>query len=164
MSTAPDGELLLMSICYCRGGQKQAYRTYKCAESPNAFPRGEGAPVRTLGRMRNGEVLQIKMHFRKKVLSETFYLFISVQRESKDIAVPHPSRLRRSTSLYTREALSAVQFGKPLHPSLLFQCRMENAECRIVVSAARMILKYHIVHFALCILHSFVICVLRPNT
>ncbi len=32
----------------------------------NTFPRGEGAPVRTLGRMRNGDLFRICMHFVKK--------------------------------------------------------------------------------------------------
>ena len=33
----------------------------------NTFPRGEGAPVRTLGRMRNGDMFRICVHFDKKV-------------------------------------------------------------------------------------------------
>ena len=32
----------------------------------NAFPRGEGAPVRTLGRMRNGDMFRICLQFGKK--------------------------------------------------------------------------------------------------
>ena len=39
----------------------------------NAFPRGEGAPVRTLGRMRNGDLFRICMHFVKKVHWERLY-------------------------------------------------------------------------------------------
>ena len=30
-----------------------------------AFPRGEGAPVRTLGRMRNGDIFQLLMQLVK---------------------------------------------------------------------------------------------------
>ena len=32
----------------------------------NAFPRGEGAPVRTLGRMRNGDMFRICLQFDKR--------------------------------------------------------------------------------------------------
>ena len=39
----------------------------------NTFPRGEGAPVRTLGRMRNGDMFRICMHFVKKVHWERLY-------------------------------------------------------------------------------------------
>ena len=39
----------------------------------NAFPRGEGAPVRTLGRMRNGDLFRICMHFVKKVHWKRLY-------------------------------------------------------------------------------------------
>ena len=39
----------------------------------NTFPRGEGAPVRTLGRMRNGDMFQICMHFVKKVHWKSLY-------------------------------------------------------------------------------------------
>ena len=39
----------------------------------NTFPRGEGAPVRTLGRMRNGDMFHICMHFVKKVHWERLY-------------------------------------------------------------------------------------------
>ena len=37
----------------------------------NAFPRGEGAPVR--GRMRNGDLFRIGMHFVEKVHWERLY-------------------------------------------------------------------------------------------
>ena len=36
-------------------------------------PGGEGAPVRTLGRMRNGDMFRICMHFVKKVHWERLY-------------------------------------------------------------------------------------------
>ena len=39
----------------------------------NTFPRGEGAPVRTLGRMRNGDMFHICMHFVKKVHRKSLY-------------------------------------------------------------------------------------------
>ena len=39
----------------------------------NTFPRGEGAPVRTLGRMRNGDMFRICMHFVKKVHWKSLY-------------------------------------------------------------------------------------------
>ena len=39
----------------------------------NTFPRGEGAPVRTLGRMRNGDMFRICMHFVKKVYWKSLY-------------------------------------------------------------------------------------------
>ena len=39
----------------------------------NTFPRGEGAPVRTLGRMRNGDMFHICMHFVKKVHWKSLY-------------------------------------------------------------------------------------------
>ena len=39
----------------------------------NTFPRGEGAPVRTLGRMRNGDMFQIGRHFVKKVHWKSLY-------------------------------------------------------------------------------------------
>ena len=39
----------------------------------NTFPRGEGAPVRTLGRMRNGDLFRIGMHFVKKVHWKRLY-------------------------------------------------------------------------------------------
>ena len=39
----------------------------------NTFPRGEGAPVRTLGRMRNGDLFRICMHFVKKVHWKRLY-------------------------------------------------------------------------------------------
>ena len=42
----------------------------------NTFPRGEGAPVRTLGRMRNGDVFHICMHFVKKVYWKSLYRLI----------------------------------------------------------------------------------------
>ena len=41
----------------------------------NTFPRGEGAPVRTLGRMRNGDMFRIDMHFVKKVHWKRLYRF-----------------------------------------------------------------------------------------
>ena len=37
------------------------------------LPRGEGAPVRTLGRMRNGDMFHICMHFVKKVHWKSLY-------------------------------------------------------------------------------------------
>ena len=40
------------------------------------LPRGEGAPVRKLGRMRNGDVFHICMHFVKKVHWERLYRLI----------------------------------------------------------------------------------------
>ena len=42
----------------------------------NTFPRGEGAPVRTLGRMRNGDMFHICMHFVKKVYWKSLYRLI----------------------------------------------------------------------------------------
>ena len=39
----------------------------------NTFPRGEGAPVRTLGRMRNGDMFRICLQFVKKVHWERLY-------------------------------------------------------------------------------------------
>ena len=39
----------------------------------NTFPRGEGAPVRTLGRMRNGDLFRICIHFVKKVHWKSLY-------------------------------------------------------------------------------------------
>ena len=39
----------------------------------NTFPRGEGAPVRKLGRMRNGDMFHICMHFVKKVHWKRLY-------------------------------------------------------------------------------------------
>ena len=39
----------------------------------NTFPRGEGAPVRKLGRKRNGDMFHICMHFVKKVYWESLY-------------------------------------------------------------------------------------------
>ena len=35
---------------------------WSCVSRTNAFPRGEGAPVRTLGRMRNGERFRFRMY------------------------------------------------------------------------------------------------------
>ena len=43
------------------------------APHPNTFPRGEGAPVRKLGRMRNGDMFHICMHFVKKVHWKSLY-------------------------------------------------------------------------------------------
>ena len=39
----------------------------------NTFPRVEGAQVRTLGRMRNGDLFRICIHFVKKVHWKSLY-------------------------------------------------------------------------------------------
>ena len=44
----------------------------------NTFPRGEGAPVRTLGRMRNGDLFRIGMHFVKKAYWESLHGLIGL--------------------------------------------------------------------------------------
>ena len=61
------------------------------------FPRGECAPVRTLGRMRNGDIYQLLMQLVKKVKTADYFRFNQVQYALPHLAVPHPSRLRRST-------------------------------------------------------------------
>ena len=61
------------------------------------FPRGEGAPVRTLGRMRNGDIFHFRMQLVKMVITIGYYHLNQVQSMRLPVAVPHPSRLRRST-------------------------------------------------------------------
>ena len=61
------------------------------------FPRGEGAPVRTLGRMRNGDIFHSQLQLVKKVKTIYCTHLNQVQSILSLVAVPHPSRLRRST-------------------------------------------------------------------
>ena len=61
------------------------------------FPRGEGAPVRTLGRMRNGDISNSQMLRVKKVKTIGYYHLSPAPSSLSHLAVPHPSRLRRST-------------------------------------------------------------------
>ena len=62
-----------------------------------AFPRGEGAPVRTLGRMRNGDIFHLQLQLVKKVKTIDYNHLNLVHSTLQHLAVPHPSRLRRST-------------------------------------------------------------------
>ena len=54
------------------------------------LPRGEGAPVRKLGRMRNGDMFHIYMHFVKKVHWERLYRLNGPRWEWEGVAIPHP--------------------------------------------------------------------------
>ena len=59
--------------------------------SAHSFPRGEGAPVRTLGRMRNGDILPFAMQPNETVQPFPLYLFNELQINSEHFAVPHQS-------------------------------------------------------------------------
>ena len=61
------------------------------------FPRGEGAPVRTLGRMRNSDIFHYQMQLVKKVKIMGYYRLSQAQSAMSHLAVPHPARRRRST-------------------------------------------------------------------
>ena len=65
--------------------------------APKSFPRGEGAPVRTLGRMRNGDISNLQMQLVKMVKPKDYSHLSQVHLSLLLVAVPHPSRLRRST-------------------------------------------------------------------
>ena len=59
----------------------------------NTFPRGEGAPVRKLGRMRNGDALGQEMHPNKTDKGFDFVIIYELLLNVSDFAVPHPTRL-----------------------------------------------------------------------
>ena len=61
------------------------------------FPRGEGAPVRTQGRMRNGDIFHHQLQLIKMATIISYFHLNRVQSVLPHLAVPHPSRLRRST-------------------------------------------------------------------
>ena len=65
--------------------------------APKPFPWGEGAPVRTLGRMRNGDIFHYQLQLVKMVVIISCFHLNQVHSVLRYIAVPHPSRLRRST-------------------------------------------------------------------
>ena len=62
-----------------------------------SIPRGEGAPVRTLGRMRNGDIFHYQLQLVKMIAIISYFRLNQVHYALPHIAVPHPSRLRRST-------------------------------------------------------------------
>ena len=85
----------------------------ECARMPqrNAFPRGEGAPAR--GRMRNGDLFRIGMHFVKKVHWERLYRLNEPRCEWEGVAIPHPP-LRGPPS--PRGKVLGCGAGAPLPP------------------------------------------------
>ncbi len=64
--------------------------------SEDTFPRGEGAPVRTLGRMRNGDAVGCGMHPKKWIKRSVSTIFSKCKSvfHISPFLISHPNRFR----------------------------------------------------------------------